>query len=66
MDNYKTVVEINLEFTGIYFQKNAILYDLRKSGKVLLQPTRSVRYGINLFLFRGSLVWNNLSLLRQK
>ena len=37
---------------------NPISYDLRKDDEVFLNPARSVRYGINLLLFQGSLLWN--------
>ena len=47
-----TLEEVNPELMWIYSLKNPISYDLEKGDKVFLPP--------DLFLFRGTLLWNNL------
>ena len=60
MKVYKTLIETNPEFMWTYFLKYAITYDIRRKGdEVFLPPAKSARYGINLLLFRGSVLWDN-------
>ena len=43
-----------------YFSGNPRPYNLR-NGKVLrIPPARSMHYGVNPLLFRGTLLWNSL------
>ena len=60
-DVYKSVNNLNPEFMWNYFNFSALPYELRKGNKVNLPQTRTCRYGINSLLFRGLLLWNNLS-----
>ena len=57
---YKSMTQINPEFTWFYFSYNNISYNLWK-GPILYFPSmRSTYYGTNSVHFRGSLIWNNL------
>ena len=60
-DVYKSVNNLNPEFMWNYFNFSALPYELRKGNKVNLPQTRTCRYGINSLIFRGPLLWNNLS-----
>ena len=42
------------------FIENTIPYNLRKGNRLLLPPTKSVKFRINSLTFRGSLLWNIL------
>ena len=44
-----------------YFKIKFFPYDLRKGNTLQLLPAHSTCHGINSFLFRGSLLWNNFS-----
>ena len=43
-----------------YFKTNFFPYDLKKGNTLHLPVAHSICHGINSFLFRGSLLWNNL------
>ena len=60
MKVYETAVEINPKFMRIYFLENVISYDLRKSDKAFLSPSRLARYEINSLLLRDSPLWNTV------
>ena len=40
---------------------STLLNEMRKGNKVNLSETWTCLYGINSLLFRGSLLWNNLT-----
>ena len=44
-----------------YFEEKPMPYNLRDGSKLVLPKTKSSRFGINPLQFRGSLLWNNLS-----
>ena len=58
---FKSITHVNPEFMWI-FDENTILYNLRKGNRLLLPPVNSVKFGINSLIFRGRLLWNNLTL----
>ena len=57
---FKSVNNLNPHFMRDYFRTIFFPYDLRKGNTLHLPPAHSIRHGINLPLFRGSLLWNNL------
>ena len=62
LEVFKSIAHINLEFMS-YFIENTITYNLRNGNRLLLlPPAKSVKFGINSLIFRGSLLWNNLPL----
>ena len=58
---FKSVNNLNPHFTRDYFKVIFSPYDLRKGNTLHLPPAHSICHGINSLLFRGSLLWNNLS-----
>ena len=42
-----------------FFQRNHILYNLRRGDLLLPPPAKSTGCGVNSLAFQGSLVWNN-------
>ena len=58
---YKSVDNLNSQFMQNYFNISTLPDELRKGNKVNLPETRNCRYRINSLLFRGELLWNNLS-----
>ena len=53
---FKSVNNLNPHFMRDYFKMNFFPYDLRKGNTLHLLPAYSTRHGINLLLFRGSLL----------
>ena len=52
----KSLMHLNPEFMGFYFNTNTVWYDMRKETKTFLPPIKST-YSVP---FRGSFLWNNL------
>ena len=63
---YKSLANMNPEFTWPFFKKKSIPYNLRNGSICILPPARSSHYGINSEQFRGSLLWNNLAISVKK
>ena len=61
LEVFKSIAHVNSEFMWI-FNENTIPYNLRKGNRLLLPPVKSVKFGINSLIFRGRLLWNNLTL----
>ena len=57
---YKSLMNMNPEFTWKFFSKYSVQYNLRKGDIVYLPPARPSCYGMNSLAFRGSLLWNTL------
>ena len=57
---YKSSTKLNPRFMWNFFERNHILYNLRRGDLLLLPPAKSTRYGVNSLAFRASLLWNNL------
>ena len=57
---YKSLTKLNPGFMWNFFERNHILYNLRRGGLLLLPPAKSTRYCVNSLAFRASLLWNNL------
>ena len=49
-----------------YFEKKPMPYNLRDGSKLVLPKTKSFTVGINSLQFRGSLLWNNLTVSLKK
>ena len=62
LEVFKCIRHVNPEFMWSYFNENTIPYNLRNGNRLLLPPAKSVKFGINSLIFRGSLLWNNLPL----
>ena len=62
LEIYKSIMQFNPEFVWHCFKTNPIPYNLRKDGRLLIPPAKSVNFGTNSVTFRGSLLWNNLPL----
>ena len=62
LEVFKNITHVNPEFMRSYFNENTIPYNLRNGNRLLLTPAKSVKFGINSLIFRGSLLWNNLPL----
>ena len=62
LEVFKSIMPVNPEFMLSYFNENTIPYNLRNGNRLLLRPAKTVKFGINSLIFRGSLLWNNLSL----
>ena len=57
---YKSISKINPEIMwDIFIQKN-LPYNVRSSNLLHLPSTKSITYGTNGYVFRGSLIWNSL------
>ena len=57
---FKSVNKLNPHLMPDYFKMIFFAYDLRKVNTLNLPPAHSPCHGINLLLFHGSLLWNNL------
>ena len=57
---FKSMNNLNLHFKRNYFKTIFFPYDLRKVNTLHLALRHSTRHGIDLLLFGGSLLWNNL------
>ena len=62
LEVFTSIRHVNPEFTWNYFNENTIPYNLRNGNRLLLPPAKSVKFGINSSIFRGSLFWNNFPL----
>ena len=62
LEVFKSITHVNPEFMWSYFNENTIPYNLRNGNRLLLPHTKSVKFGINSMIFRGSLLRNNLPL----
>ena len=62
LEVYKSIMQFNPEFMWHCFNTNPIPYNLRKGSRLLIPPAKSVNFGTNSVTFRGSLLWNTLSL----
>ena len=57
---YKSMYKINPEIMwDIFFQKN-LSYNFRSSNLLKLPSANTINYRTNAYVFRGSLIWNNL------
>ena len=59
---YKSLVHLNPEFMWSFFKNKSIPYYLRNGNICILPPARLPQYGISSIQFRGSLLWNNLTI----
>ena len=62
LEVFKNMMPVNPEFMLSYFNENTIPYNSRNGNRLLLPPAKTVKFGINSLIFRGSLLWNNLPL----
>ena len=62
LEVFKNTPHVDPEFMWSYFNENTIPYNLRNGNRLLLPPAKSVKFGINSLIFRGSLLWNNFPL----
>ena len=62
LEVFKTITHVNPEFMWSCFNENAIPYNLRNGNRLLLPPSKSVKFGINSLIPRGSFLWNSLPL----
>ena len=62
LEVFKSTTHANPELMWSYFNENTIPYNLRNGNRLLLPHTKSVKFGINSMIFRGSLLPNNLPL----
>ena len=62
LEVFKSTPHVDPEFMWSYFNENTIPYNLRNGNRLLLPPAKSVKFGINSLIFRGSLLWNNFPL----
>ena len=60
IEAFKSIMHLNSQFMWSYFKENPMPYNLRDGSKLVLPKTKSSRFGINSFYFRGSLLRNNL------
>ena len=56
LEAFKSITHVNPEFTWSYFNENTISYNLRNENRLLLPPAKSVMFGINSLILRGSLL----------
>ena len=59
-DVFKSVKQINPEFMWSYFKIKSNQYSLRNGCSLMLPTTKSITYGINSIVYRGSAIWNSL------
>ena len=57
---YKSLTDVNPDFTKIYFSIKEIPYSLRNDSALKIPSARSTYYGINSVHFRACLLWNKL------
>ena len=62
VEGFKSLTNLKLEFVQSFFKNKSIPFNLRNGNICILPPAPSSHYGINSVQFRGSLLWNNLSL----
>ena len=58
---FKSMYQINPEFMWSFFQPKKLSYNFKKGPTLYSPRTQSTFYGTIAILFRGSLIWNNLS-----
>ena len=58
---FRFLTKLNPEFIWNFFQRNHILYNLRRGDLLLPPPAKSTGYGVNSLAFQKSLLWNNFS-----
>ena len=59
---FKSLTNLKLEFVQSFFTNKSIPFNLRNRNICILSPAPSSHYDINSVQFRGSLLWNNLSI----
>ena len=57
---FKSLMALNPKFMWPFFKLKPIKYDLRKGDVLNLPSAKSMTYGVNSLIFRGSLLWNTL------
>ena len=57
---YKTQNSLNPPFMQTLYVPKPVHYSLRKGNLLTIPPAKSVRFGTQSFLFRGSLLWNSI------
>jgi len=57
---FKTLHGLNPSFMKSFFVPKPTRYNLRDTNLLALPLTNSIRYGMQSFNFRGSLLWNSL------
>ena len=57
----KPIMHLNSQFMWSYFKVKLMPYNLRDGGKLVSPKTKSLCFGINSLQFRGSFLWNNLT-----
>ena len=57
---FKTQHNLNPEFMKALFSPKPVRYSLRNQNLLSLPSAKSSRFGTQSFIFRGSLLWNNI------
>ena len=57
---YKCIHKLNPTFMWQLFKIKSIPYNLRIGGLIELPTSKTKSYGINAFMFRGSILWNSV------
>ena len=58
---YKCIHKLNPKFMWELFPSRDLSYQLRTgSTKLIIPPIKTKSYGINSFIFRGSILWNSI------
>ncbi len=60
LEIFKSLRHLNPPLMWSMFSQKLIPYHLRNSNLLQLPQTVTTKYGTNSFIFRGSLLWNNL------
>ena len=59
----ESISQLNPQFMWSFFTHKDMPYNLRKGPILGLSKTHSFYYGTNAIHFRGSVIWNNLSVV---
>ena len=57
---YNCLNKISPPFTWDYYNQKSIHYNLRRDHLLNLNKCRTKTYGINMAVFKGAVIWNNL------
>ena len=57
---YKSIHRLNPEIMWDMFFTKYIPYQFRSTNLLKLPTTKTISHGLNAFIFRGSIIWNNL------
>ena len=62
LEIYKSMNHLNPSYIWHSHEKKEIQYDLRTKHLCKLQSTKTIKFGMESFSFRGSILWNNLTM----